>query len=292
MTIGNNTFNTAGDHTIILQDQYGCDSIINLHLEVNDLKVNRCNIPNLCADDNTLSVEFELQDGWYDLLTITFDPAALAAGWKNDTINLYSSTDIDIALPTTGIKVGHFTAEITLWFHKNKVVSIPVSFDVLYPSSIVELIWDDMLAVLNEKENGGYLFTAYQWYVNGVLIEGETKSYISRHFYSTDVYTVALTDSTGMVALTCPKTIGINTDVKNFSGNAPTIYPTIVKPGQTIFINTDSEADITIIGLDGKQYSSPVTHHTSISAPTQSGIYIVHIQTKSKTTNQKILVTP
>ena len=77
---------------------------------------------------------------------------------------------------------------------------------ILYPKDIVVQRWGDVLAVTNENYNGGYEFTAFQWYKNGTPIEGATSSI----FYMQDgldlnaQYAVLLTRASDSVSvMTC-----------------------------------------------------------------------------------------
>ena len=53
----------------------------------------------------------------------------------------------------------------------------PVSFDVLYPSSVFNQKWDNTLVLYNKDYNGGYDFKLYQWYKNGQPIVGATNGF-------------------------------------------------------------------------------------------------------------------
>lgn len=267
------TYTTAGYYRQILTNQNGCDSVVELHLVVNDLHVNRYSIEPICADDKVLTIELDLEGGWYDLLTFSFDPAALAAGWQNDTISLYSSRNIDLLVPSTGVRAGRFNVELTLWFKGKKVVTMPIDFEIHYPSWIIEQVWDDVLAVLNDKYNGGYHFTAFQWYRNGEPIEGATRSYLNCDLNNGDEYTVNLTDSTGMQQTTCPHTVEV-------TGTKPLLAPTLLLPRQSIKVSYPGQIAVSIINVNGVLYSTCQLSEEggTIEAPAERGIYVVMVR--------------
>lgn len=65
--------------------------------------------------------------------------------------------------------------------------------------------WNDIIAVKNKDYNGGYDFVSFVWYLNGVLLADETKSYIyiPEQFGAGDVYSVTLRDVNGRVYRAC-----------------------------------------------------------------------------------------
>ena len=49
---------------------------------------------------------------------------------------------------------------------------------IRYPSWILEQKWNDVVALLNERKNGGYRFSAYSWMRNGRLVRDADLSYL------------------------------------------------------------------------------------------------------------------
>ena len=79
--------------------------------------------------------------------------------------------------------------------------------EVTYPSWIAEQHWNDVISVLNDSLNGGYTFSAYQWYYNDMVLFGENKPYL--YIYpKLDMegeYRVALTRTDDGISMkTCP----------------------------------------------------------------------------------------
>ena len=85
----------------------------------------------------------------------------------------------------------------------------PLAIDVLYPSDIIVQKWDNVLAVKNERYNGGYTFAAFQWYKDDVPLTGEIGSYLylgaDAVLDTAGAYSVMLTRADDGVSLrSCP----------------------------------------------------------------------------------------
>ena len=78
----------------------------------------------------------------------------------------------------------------------------------LYPSTVLKQHWNDVVAVLTHDYNGGYDFTAFQWYKDGSLLTGETGYYLNQKLEKGAEYSVLLTDQSGTQLMTCPIRIG------------------------------------------------------------------------------------
>lgn len=99
----------------------------------------------------------------------------------------------------------------TLFLHNgicsDSLIMQEVSFKVKYPSWILEQHWNDVISILVDSLNGGYTFSEYQWYYNGLPMYGENKPYL--YVYpSLDMqgeYAVELTRvGDGEKIMTCP----------------------------------------------------------------------------------------
>jgi len=90
--------------------------------------------------------------------------------------------------------------------------TFPIS--VSYPASIFTLKFNNVLAVYQNGEGSNHYgnFKAFQWYRNGLAIEGATKSiYHSENIFTPgDEYFVLLTDEKGNTSATCPFVIPDN----------------------------------------------------------------------------------
>lgn len=97
-----------------------------------------------------------------DSYNINYDEKGKDAGFEDTGImEIDSDTAITVAMPD-GIIPDRYGATVT--FHNDTCSNlvIPITLNVLYPSSILVQRWNDVLALTNSEHNGGYTFSAYQ----------------------------------------------------------------------------------------------------------------------------------
>ena len=150
--------------------------------------------------------------------------------------------------------------------------------------------WQDVLAVNNEyATNGGYVFTDYEWYKDGVKLP-DTKGYIYEPggLSPTAKYTAVLTTDRGYQITTCPAVIS-NTSIKS------TVYPNLIQRGQTVHVETgmtSEKAVIQILGATGNLIDTQTLHDSvaEISIPNTPGVYILQITVNGTVETHKIVV--
>lgn len=137
-----------------------------------------------------------------------------------------------LELPTNTItKPGYYTGQLTVGDANCDDKTFPINIVVNYPSDIFQFKFNNVLAVYQNK---GYQFTAYQWYVNGLPVDGATSSilYLGENniFKEGDIVFVVLTDQSGMVLPSCAQTLkDIDPDMDNDALNQA--------PAQKVLIN-------------------------------------------------------
>jgi hypothetical protein len=212
----------------------------------------------VCADDNAFSLSLDrnsllpymlenqllsldVQPSIYEIIfaPLTAVPTGFVGfsnitGTIRNTIGGAMLYDIPIRIPVpNSIYPNHYTAILRLTNSFNKCTfDIPLQIDVLYKSNIIDQRWNDVFAVFNANFNGGYTFSSYQWYRNGVAISGATHSILyagdltnpndyvctqcvlsghistCKSFREGDVFSVKLTrDTDGVTILNCPSTV-------------------------------------------------------------------------------------
>ena len=150
--------------------------------------------------------------------------------------------------------------------------------------------WDDVLAINNNyMTNGGYNFTAYEWYKNGSQLP-DTKGYIKETggLNKSAEYTALLTTQQGYRLSTCPAVIS--------SGLSPkiSVYPNPVKSGQAVYVDTGTAANTLIQIFDSN--GSLINRQTSqdseikINTPDMPGTYILQITEDGASQTYKITV--
>ena len=281
-------YTAAGNFIENLQNIYKCDSTVYLDLRVTDkLRVNVDSLPVLCADGGALAFNFNILEGAFDSLTITFDSLAKEQGFYDKTYYDNSQTTLDYTY-SSSIRPDVYMA--TLVFHQpqscgNQEINLPV--EISYPSSILAQKWNDVIAILSDDYNGGYHFTNYQWYKNGEPIEGANSPYLylnGEEFSSVDYYYVRLTRDDGVTVNTCPIYPVKRTD--------QTQFPTIVNTLQRIRQNFEHTTKVTFYTLSGLVYSATTltSGEQTIVMPAEQGVYIVTLQTGDETKRYKVLV--
>lgn len=295
---------TSNNYVIKLDNRYDCDSTINLKLTIIPLlEANVNSVPVLCSDGGGFSLTYEVTQGDYDSLQISFSPEAQAAGLHDTTIyhDPYtrpvippSYNQLDYEYPDT-VLPNQYYMYVRFFQHPccryYRIDTIPV--DIRYANTIIVQKWNDVLALLNENYNINHVaFSQYQWYKNGEAIPGATKPY---YYAEGDLdfnadYTVLLTrENDSVQQFTCP----IRPERR--AVETPNSYPTMMPAGRMIRSKLDTEATVTFYTLTGTLYSSVrlPSGEASFAVPTTHGYYILSVTAADgKNTRQKILITP
>ena len=295
---------TSNNYVIKLDNRYDCDSTINLKLTIIPLlEANVNSVPVLCSDGGGFSLTYEVTQGDYDSLQISFSPEAQAAGLHDTTIyhDPYtrpvippSYNQLDYEYPDT-VLPNQYYMYVRFFQHPccryYRIDTIPV--DIRYANTIIVQKWNDVLALLNENYNINHVaFSQYQWYKNGEAIPGATKPY---YYAEGDLdfnadYTVLLTrENDSVQQFTCPMR------PERRAVETPNSYPTMMPAGRMIRSKLDTEATVTFYTLTGTLYSSVrlPSGEASFAVPTTHGYYILSVTAADgKNTRQKILITP
>ena len=127
--------------------------------------------------------------------TATIQLAGSEAGWNyslyqdNSEVSGSTQSGNGAALSWTELGVGEYTvfaaatdetAQHSDWMgdcSKTQKITVSAAIDCVEPEVCVDVIyrkWDDLLFV----NNGDHLFTAYQWYCNDAILDGETRQFL------------------------------------------------------------------------------------------------------------------
>ena len=144
----------------------------------------------------------------------------------------------------------------------------------------MEQVWNDVIAVLTHDYNGGYDFTAFQWYENGVLLSGETRSYLNRPLIIGGEYSALLTEKDGTQLMTCALIAEQQTEIS--------LYPTVASPRQQIHCYIAEPAEIEIYDAMGRQvmHVNFESGDNLFKAPVTAGMYAVQIRYKKADTTK------
>jgi hypothetical protein len=269
VTINGIKYNQPMENFFIrLKTIHDCDSGLYFTLTVNErIKVQVDTVPFICADDEQMYLNFDIAAGLYDSLSIKFNTPTL-----RDTM-IYDPYVSSIAIPyPADILPGHYTATLTFYQFCCGLHVEERDIDIRYRSSIVEQKWNDVLTLINPKYNGGYEFTAFQWYKDGMPLEGETRSYLYQPLDTTATYYVVVTREDGVSMATCP--------IQPVYRPQQSDYPTIVTGGQAVRIHVDKPTKAYIYSAVGQLVNSYVlmTGDAVFQTPAQAGIYIIRYE--------------
>jgi hypothetical protein len=203
---------TIGTFIFSFKNIFGCDSIYILHISNRE-----CTAPTgagvdsvipLCGQELEIHLFFGSTSAVPNHLTryeLHFNSTAFAQGFT-DTTGVLNSNKITIPAPVYPY-VNNYelyvrfidTADcFSLWD--------TAAFEVRYPTAIIKQKWDDVLAVVSSANNGGYGFTAFQWYENDNILPEQTDYYLYQNpsLNEQSVYSILLTRQDGVVMFSCP----------------------------------------------------------------------------------------
>ena len=163
------------------------------------------------------------------------------------------------------------------------------------PSDIFVRRWDDVLAINNNfSTNGGYEFTDYKWFKDGVE-QPETKGYIRLSGGSAE-YTATLSGRSiatqqNVTRTTCPTKI-------NGATVKAAVYPNPVQRGQSIQVTTgipageSGSAVIQLFGQTGNLIIKQTLHNSEaeITMPDAAGAYILQLTVNGVGETYKVVV--
>lgn len=268
-------YTETGVYADTLQGANGCDSIsiLNLIVRPNIVSVKIHDIPVYCADDSIIEISMTIRSGEIDALLISPDSLAKTAGLKDTTIIMPKSGEI--ILPNNGVRAGTYNVVLTGLYHSTKVFSEKIKLTFLYPSTVMEQKWNDVIIMLTNDYNGGYDFVAFQWYKNGSVLPDETNHYLSQPLEVGAEYSVLLTESGGNQMMSCPIIARKHSDIS--------LYPTIVDKKRVMQCKVAEPADIYVYTITGEPINviKVAAGVSSIEVPYATGIYIVKIITQS-----------
>ena len=296
----------TGLYTFALKSKDDCDSIVNLDIVVYEPLFVSIEDESLsaCADDENLVIHFGFDENKSVPVdfSIVFDSLASRCGFENqENLKLADFGDsFTIALPEN-CRPNSYTA--TLIFKDTTGVcgdlSIPVVFDVYYSASILQPKFDNLITILNEQANGGYVFEtdSFKWYKNGQLLDSVNSAYYflpgDEIFTEEDCYYVELMrKDDGVVMRSCEICPGTITPIVDTYGDVDFIQTTIIEKGGHILLENIDEALVDIYTFTGVLVSSQMidSDNAALNVPNEVGFYIVKVKTENRIYVYKIWI--
>ena len=190
---------TPGKRTTMLKSvETGCDSIVTLYLAVAPRPKHSIVKSVICADEPLQIMTTVSQ--YVDSIRVEVDRADSVYAPLRDGDESRTYFDNILAGVRTAVIYSHMP-----WC--DAYFTDTVQFNVSLASSIVKARFNDVLTFLATDYNGGYVFTDYQWYINGQPIEGAKGSW----YYNPDMdrdaeITVSAIMQDGTEVWVCPFT--------------------------------------------------------------------------------------
>ena len=256
----------GGEYTVILPAITGCDSVVILNLISNPAAIDTVILYEQCAGSGEQDLEI-LTQGFIEQIALSYSPAAQEAGLQ-DTIMPFSQDEI-YTISYRDIRAGIHELTAIALFHNQQVATYSFALTYLYPNTIFEQRYNDLIAVLTHDYNGGYDFTDFQWYKDNIPLQGETHSYLNLPLSLTSQYSALLTNADGLQLMSCPVTIEDKAELS--------VSPTLIKAGTPVVCRVDLPMQLIIYHSSGimmEEYELP-EGKTNIFLPTVPGIYLL-----------------
>ena len=172
-------------HDTIAIDSVHC-GIRTLVLEVvHPTSIVEATAESVCADDGIYMVNYTYLGPEPVSYSLYYDTKAKSQGFV-DVIDrpydghIYDYLPHSVEAPYQYVRPDHYTVVIEI---KNDICNdtlyrYTMPLLIRYPSWIFEQKWNDVVTLFNERKNGGYRFSAYEWHRNGQLVEDANRSYL------------------------------------------------------------------------------------------------------------------
>ena len=264
--------------TFKIKNTAGCDSIISLHLSIQEcmeITLDNSLLKNICSNTTRLFIPYDLKSGSFNRFTADFNESAKASGFTQSSVTDNGSKFI-VTFPSNLIP-DRDTLILTLFddivCNNSEVFTIP--FTINY-SDVIAQKWNDLLVI---RSNTGFEFTDFQWYKNGNLIEGATGPhyYVGKDGSILDFnaeYAVELTRKDKVKLMSCPIK-----PVKKLSALNISVYPTAMNLGESIHIETTEDCIVTLIDPIGVKQTNVnlKSGSNTLNSPSKSGVYILNV---------------
>ena len=284
----------TGHYEHVVKSLFGCDSVV----YTMDLLVNTSLVLTLasdgveaCADADGYTVGYNIMEGVPTDYSLSFSDAAKAEGFTDVARQPLEDTDAPLTFPLPdSVLPGRYSAELIFYNSDCGDLRLPLTVDIFYPSDVIVQRWNDVFGLRNRDYNGGYDFTAYQWYKDGSPIDGATSPtlYAPEGLDTTADYTMLLTRlSDAVTPFTCPVRPQLYSDM------GIEVYPTVVFSGQTVAVSSAAPARASLYSVDGARLMEweLLPGMNSLPMPLSDGIYLLMIQFADGTSlTEKIIV--
>jgi len=206
--------------------------------------------PTPSPTSNNLVLFYNVVAGGPTQYKITYETAALAVGIQNVSYTALATANSDGTITITvpaGTKPGKYKGTLQM---RNDSGAESTAYDfvmtVNIPTEYIVVKYKRVLVL----DNNTRMFASYQWYKDGVAIEGATKQFYRDPKGLIGTYTVQAITTDGETLYSFPKELNLPINQK------VTAYPSMVKADQTFTVEiSDEDTDQNLAGAELSVYS-------------------------------------
>ncbi len=292
-------YTEPGDYKDTTLNEWGCHHFIYTHLAIIPPTVPTAWADSMCNQENAFDLYYTYTSHKPLAFSLYYDSLGHEMGFEDMIdIPITEYTDPMVITIPTPLRDGDRTKYPRPDYYGFRLVLdngfcqrpnedcfTDSTFVMSYPAWLTEQRYGDIIALLNDRYNGGYTWTEYQWFHGDTMLIGQTQPYlyIPTGLIVGDLYHVRLT-RTGETTdfQTCPVTVNMNPIGSTY---APTmgylaVTPTCIVSGHP-FINILSRKDgaYRITTSNGQFVSEGVFRAdvTEVQVPSVMGMYLVQL---------------
>jgi len=234
------------------------------------------------CEGSYLDLEYTILTGTPTQYKIIFSSSALAAGIQNidytDLPSLATTGLLPVNIPK-GTKDGVYQGTLQM---RNELgietILYSFQFTINVSSDFIIPKFDDVVLC----DNSSNKFIAYQWYKNGIIIDGATKQFYNDLDGLIGSYSLKLTTTDGQTLYTCAKDLNIPLKLKL------SVYPSPLKVNQPCTVKMTGMTNTELVGAELSVYtmqgnliyhSVKVERLNSVYLPSVDGMYLGNITT-------------
>ena len=268
ITIGDQKLDSTGQYRINLVAQMGCDSIVTVNLLVYEPLLARMDSVFIeCHGIEVVDLPYRIYQGSTKYYSLKMEDE------RFEPVQHGQLTPEVIHLPIPEECPPNRYKGVVVFEDKiSGDIKIPISLILNYSAEVLTQRWNDVLAVRNAEYNGGYEFTTYQWYKNGIAIDGATGSYlyVPEGLDFKAEYAAEVTRKSDNVKLfTCP--VVPEKVSKEEISDLPTLVP------RNTSLNMKGRGTARWFTALGVAVSAQDYNDSAIITPAASGSYVLHL---------------
>ncbi len=291
-----------GDYVSVQPNRFGCQNHYYLTLVEMPLPKYELAVEPVCVDEDGMANTYQLHftyDGNIAPVSysIRYDSAAQAIGFEDMQDQPIPAGQLTLHLPVPYFaarhqypRPGYYQAEIAFQNGvclSDTLMTYPFQMEMRYPSWITTQHWNDAIFIMDSTLNGGYTFSAFQWYRNDSILYGETRPYLydPQYLHTGAQYSVALTREDDQVTVrTCPITPNLSIHYDNSPQQTyVSVVPTVVaKEDAVVYILSPAPGHYKLLNPQGQlvsqgAYTPDAKNTYPVQLPAVSGVYVFHL---------------